>query len=68
MACRKGKFYPLIQNYVEWGNKIYLLALQPPFLTQKYTFWSYDPRRVGRVSHTTTRQLSSPSASEVAAQ
>ena len=21
------------------------LALQPPFLAQKYTFWSYDPRR-----------------------
>ena len=50
MACRKGKFYPLIQNYVEWGNKIYLLALQPPFLAQKYTFWSLDPRRDSRLS------------------
>ena len=30
------------------------------------TFWSLDPRRVRRVSHTTTRQLSSPAASEVA--
>ena len=29
--------------------KIYLLALQPPFLAQKYTFWSYDPRRDGGV-------------------
>ena len=36
------------------------------YLKIKYTFWSYDPRRVGRVSHTTTRQLSSPAASEVA--
>ena len=52
MACRKGKFYPLIQNYVEWEIK--------------YTFWSLDPRRERRVSHTTTRQLSSPAASEVA--
>ena len=43
------------------------LALQPQFLTDFYTFWSYDPRRVRRVSHTTTRQLSSPlRASEVA--
>ena len=42
------------------------LALQPQFLTDFYTFWSYDPRRVRRVSHTTTRQLSSPEASEVA--
>ncbi|MBQ9747172.1 MAG: hypothetical protein IJV98_00170, partial [Clostridia bacterium] len=48
-------------------HKIYLLALQPLFLAQKYTFWSYDPRRVRRVSHTTTRQLSLPlRASEVA--
>ena len=27
-----------------------LLALQPPFLAQKYTFWSLDPRRVRRLS------------------
>ena len=25
------------------------LALQPPFLAQKYTFWSYDPRGNARL-------------------
>ncbi len=31
--------------------KIYLLALQPLFLTGFYTFWSLDPRRKCRLSH-----------------
>ena len=33
-----------------------LLELQPPFLTDFETFWSLDPRRVRRVSHTSARQ------------
>ena len=47
--------------------KIYLLALQPLFLTDFETFCSLDPRRVRRVSHTHFQQLSLPlRASEVA--
>ena len=66
MACRKGKFYPLIQNYVEWEIKYIPFGVFTPFLTDFETFWSLDPCRVRRVSHTSARQLSSPSASEVA--
>ena len=29
---------------------VYLLALQPPFLAQKYTFCTLDPRRECRLS------------------
>ena len=43
------------------------MELQPPFFDHFETFWSLDPRRVRRVSHTSARQLSLPSrASEVA--
>ena len=49
---------PTYKNETFW-------SFHPPFLTDFETFWSLDPRRVRRVSHTTTRQLSSPSASEV---
>ena len=31
-------------SYSKTRYKIYLLTLQPQFLAQKYTFWSYDPR------------------------
>ena len=42
------------------------MEFPPPFLAHFETFWSLDARRVGRVADTTTRQLSSPAASEVA--
>ena len=36
------------------------MALQPPFLAQKYTFWSYDPRRIRRVVDTRIRRRYAP--------
>ena len=39
-------------------DKLYLLALHPPFLAQKYTFCTLDPRRVRRVSHEIIRRKS----------
>ena len=43
------------------------MEFPPPFLADFETFWSLDPRRKCRVSHTHFRQLSLPlRASEVA--